>query len=160
MTIKPRNDQTLKASDGVQASEPKTHERRRYKRVTVPAKGHVMTGGQWYGCQVSDISGGGVSAKGSVALKVDTHVMFKMRGLGLVRCKVVQSDGDSFSLVFNLPEADRDRLIDNLILRHNQHLFGEEGTEDIDDPSRDSALSRLMPRKMLSKLHGLLRGRD
>lgn len=118
-----------------------------------------MSAGQWYACEVVDISGGGLYANGKVSLEPDSLVMFKMRGIGLVRCKVVKCEEDSFSLVFDIPEAERERLIDNLVLRSNKHLFSDANTDVIENPNSDPGLSRLVPQKMLSKLRGLLRER-
>ena len=66
--------------------------------------------------------------------------MVQLRGLGMVRAKVVMRNGRGFSVQFNPKDYDRDALVDSLMLPANAKLLAAVGRET------KAAATKLAPR--------------
>ena len=98
-------------------------DQRQYRRVSALGQARVNFGGRWHNCQIVDLSGGGGRFRAQIKPLEGAAVMIQMRGLGIVRAKVVDRSGGTFSLAFNAEDYDVDALVDNLMLQTNAKLL-------------------------------------
>ena len=104
-------------------------DQRRHRRVQSQGCARVNFGGRWHDCEIVDVSGGGARFRSEIKPLAAANVLVQLRGLGMVRAKVVTRDGRGFSVQFNPKDYDRDALVDSLMLPANAKLLAGAGRE-------------------------------
>ncbi len=104
-------------------------DQRRHRRVQSQGCARVNFGGRWHGCEIVDVSGGGARFRSEISPLTAANVLVQLRGLGMVRAKVVMRDGRGFAVQFNPKDYDRDALVDSLMLPANARLLAGAGSE-------------------------------
>ncbi len=104
-------------------------DQRRHRRVQSQGCARVNFGGRWHDCEILNVSGGGARFRSEIKPLPAANVLVQLRGLGMIRAKVVMRDGRSFAVQFNPEDYDLDALVDSLMLLANVSLlagFDEE----------------------------------
>ena len=96
---------------------------RRHRRVESKGHARVNFGGRWHSSEIMDISGGGARFRGEIRPLVAANVLVQLRGLGMIRAKVVMRDSRSFAVQFNRKDYDPAALVDSLMLQANARLL-------------------------------------
>ena len=104
-------------------------DQRRHRRVQSQGSARVNFGGRWHDCETVDVSGGGARFRSEIKPLAAANVLVQLRGLGMVRAKVVMRNGRGFSVQFNPKDYDRDALVDSLMLPANARLLAGAGRE-------------------------------
>ena len=117
-------------------------DQRQFRRVAALGQARVNFGGRWHNCQIVDLSGGGGRFRAQIKPLEGAAVMVQMRGLGIVRAKVVDRSSGTFSLAFNSDDYDVDALVDNLMLQTNAKLLAGGSAADADSAEQDSEAER------------------
>ena len=119
-------------------------DQRQFRRVPALGQARVNFGGRWHNCQIVDLSGGGGRFRAQIKPLEGAAVLIQMRGLGIVRAKVADRSGGTFSVSFNTDDYDVDALVDNLMLQTNAKLLaGGSRGEGKDDESGSEAENKV-----------------
>jgi len=115
-------------------------DQRQFRRVPALGQARVNFGGRWHNCQIVDLSGGGGRFRAQIKPLEGAAVLIQMRGLGIVRAKVADRSGGTFSVSFNTDDYDVDALVDNLMLQTNAKLLagGSRGGGKDDAPGSEA----------------------
>jgi hypothetical protein len=111
----------------VTANFDELFDQRRHRRVQSQGSARVNFGGCWHGCEIVDVSGGGARFRSEIKPLAAANVLVQLRGLGMVRAKVVTRNGRGFAVQFNPKDYDRDALVDSLMLQANAKLLTGAG---------------------------------
>ena len=142
-------------------------DQRYYRRVTADGQVRINFGGRWNDCQTVNISGGGGCFRSRIKPLMGSSVLIHLRGVGIVRAKVVGRGHATFALQFNEKDYDVDVMVDNLTLQANAKLLAAEtepepAEEEVEGPAEDeTAASDRAARKFLKaskgkRLHALI----
>lgn len=101
-------------------------DQRRHRRVAMTGEARVNFGGRWHGCRIIDLSGGGGRFRSSIKPIEGANVLVQLRGLGIVRGKVVHRESACFSVEFNQEDYEPDALVDTLMLSANAELMSRK----------------------------------
>jgi hypothetical protein len=113
----------------VTANFDELFDQRRHRRVQSQGSARVNFGGRWHGCEIVDVSGGGARFRSEISPLAAANVLVQLRGLGMVRAKVVMRNGRGFAVQFNAKDYDQDALVDSLMLQANAKLLAGVGRE-------------------------------
>lgn len=115
-------------------------DQRRHRRIAAPGQARVNFSGRWQVCDIVDLSGGGARFKSDIKPLESANVLVQLRGLGMIRAKVVKRDGSSFAVQFNAKDYDADALVDSLMLHANARLLaGDTETPEAQVPTTEKA---------------------
>ncbi len=98
-------------------------DQRYHRRVSASGQARINYGGRWHVCQIVDLSGGGGRFRAQIKPVLGTNVLVQLRGVGMVRARVVNRNHGSFALAFNQKDYDVDTMVDNLMLAANAQLL-------------------------------------
>lgn len=127
-------------------------DQRQFRRVPALGQARVNFGGRWHSCQIVDLSGGGGRFRAQIKPLKGAAVLIQMRGLGIVRAKVADRSGGTFSVSFNTDDYDVDALVDNLMLQTNAELLAGAGHgKDKDDGEGNEAENKQKPKAKATK---------
>ena len=122
-------------------------DQRQFRRVAALGQARVNFGGRWHNCQIVDLSGGGGRFRAQIKPLKGASVLIQMRGLGIVRAKVADRSGGTFSVSFNTDDYDVDALVDNLMLQTNAELLaGASRDNDKADGQDNEAENKKKPK--------------
>ena len=123
-------------------------------------------GGRWHDCQIVNLSGGGGAFRSAIRPLQGASVLVHLRGVGIVRAKVVGRGHATFALQFNEKDYDVDAMVDNLMLQANAKLMAGESVpkpaeEEAETPPETEAAPDREGRKFLKaakgkRLHALI----
>ena len=120
-------------------------DQRYHRRVAACGQARINYGGRWHVCQIVDLSGGGGRFRAQIKPVLGANVLVQLRGVGMVRARVVTRDHGSFALAFNQKDYDVDTMVDNLMLAANAELLAAakspetEPVEDLDSEDDEAA---------------------
>ncbi len=106
-------------------SEPidEIYDQRQHRRVPATGSARVNFGGQWHSYPLLDLSGGGARFSAKLRPLIGTNVLVQLRGLGMVRAKVIKRGTADFAVVFNQEDFCSGDFVDNLMLYANAELM-------------------------------------
>ncbi|MEM7171085.1 MAG: PilZ domain-containing protein [Pseudomonadota bacterium] len=99
------------------------YDQRRHRRVPASGTARVNFGGQWHSCPLIDLSGGGASFEAKIRPLMGANILVQLRGVGIVRAKVVARSGNDFAVEFNQADFDAGTFVDNLMFQANATLL-------------------------------------
>jgi len=115
-------------------------DQRRHRRVSSQGQARVNFSGRWQACDIVDISGGGARFRSDIRPLESANVLVQLRGLGMIRARVVTRDSRSFAVEFNPKDYDPDALVDSLMLHANARLLaGDEEPAELQAPAEEKA---------------------
>jgi len=113
-------------------------DQRRFRRVSAQGQARINFGGRWHVCRIVDLSGGGGSFRAEIKPLLGTNVLVQLRGVGIVRAKVVKRDQGTFGLAFDQSDFDVDAMVDNLMFQANARLLQGGETAEETAPGQQS----------------------
>lgn len=100
-------------------------DQRRWRRVPLPAPGRLLLEtGREVGCELIDVSAGGLSARADIAPRRGSKVVLQVEGLGRLEAEVVRANKTNFAGFLRATRRKRDRLGDAITWMHNKLLMG------------------------------------
>jgi len=122
-----------------------SYDQRRFRRVRTNVPARVNFDGYWHNCNAADLSGGGAFFYSRLQPQIHSNVLIQIRGVGMVRARVVHRKEEGFSVEFNGKDVDQDAIVDNLTLIANKDLLegkygGQLDEEEIFEELTDETL--------------------
>jgi len=110
-----------------------SYDQRRFRRVRTNVPARVNFDGYWHNCNAADLSGGGAFFFSRLQPQIHSNVLIQIRGVGMVRARVVHRKEEGFSVEFNDEDIDQDAIVDNLTLVANKGLLEGKNGDDLDE---------------------------
>jgi len=98
-------------------------DRRRHRRVETELQCRFRAGGEWYHATAQNLSAGGAAVRSEMRPTPFSWVMFRIRGVGIVRALVMDWQHDGFRVKFQEDDVDTEAVVDALTVTANRRIL-------------------------------------